>query len=142
MEDGGEAVDALVEQGLQGLWGHVPAGEAGAAGGDDGVDRAGGDPGQHLGADGGAVVGDDGLADQLMPRAGDPFGQDVAGGVGFLVAGVGDRQDGDADGGAGEAFVDPAAGGGGKGVHGAAPGQARCGAGCLARLSSLKQLSP
>ena len=58
VEDHGEAVDDLVEQRLQRLGRHVAAGQTGAAGGDDGVDLAGGDPAQHLGADSRAVVGD------------------------------------------------------------------------------------
>ncbi len=57
-----KALDGLVEQGLHRLGRHVAAGQAGAAGGDDGVNLARSDPGLDLAADLLDVVAHDGAA--------------------------------------------------------------------------------
>src|SRR6516165_6519641 len=59
-EELAEAVDLLLEQGLEGLGGDVPSGDAGAAGGDHHLDPRIGDPAPELLGDGGALVLDDG----------------------------------------------------------------------------------
>ena len=51
MEDSGEALHPLVEQGLDRLWRHVAAGKARAARRNDHVDCGIGDPALHLAAD-------------------------------------------------------------------------------------------
>src|SRR5215469_6135568 len=92
-----EAVDLLLEQGLESLGRNVATGDAGAAGGDYHLDPRVGDPGPELLGDGGALVLDDGAVDENMAVAGDEFGQSLARGIVSLAAGVGDRQDCDMD---------------------------------------------
>ena len=64
-------------------------------------------------AETGAVASFTGLA-----RASDPVGQDLARGVGGLITGVGDAEDGDADRDQGLGLVDLAPGGEGGRIHG------------------------
>ncbi len=87
----------LIDRG-EGLGRDVAAGEAGAAGGDDDFDLLIIDPLAELGFDLVLVVGDDGPRGEVMARLGDIVGQDVAGFVVGLGAGVGDRQHRDVDG--------------------------------------------
>ena len=97
VEDHREAVDPLVEQGLQRLGRHVTAGQARAPGRDDGVRLSGRDPALDLGADGLDVVRHEGFTAAGMACVLDPAHQDGAGGVAVLVAGVRHRQDCDPD---------------------------------------------
>ena len=91
-EQGREAVHALLEQRLDRLRRHVAAGEAGAAGGDDHVDRRVGDPVFHLRADLLDVVGDDGARRNGVARLLDALGKRRAGLVVGELARVGHGQ--------------------------------------------------
>ena len=76
----------------------VAAGQAGAAGGDDGVDGLVGDPLGHDGADAVAVVGFEEALVELVACRCDALGEQRAGVVGFKRAAVGDGQHGDIEG--------------------------------------------
>ena len=105
MEDLREAVHALLEERLERLRRDVAPGEAGAAGGDDDVDRRIGDPAPHDGADVVDVVRHDLARGETWPASRDALGERVAGVVVGERARVGDRQHRDADGDEGAAGV-------------------------------------
>ena len=96
----GDAGGLLVEHGAGGFGGDVARGEAGAAGGEDEIGEVGVGPGGEGGGDPDGLVGDEGAVgeDEAVRRG--PGGDGVARGVGPLaaVAGVGDGEDGDAQG--------------------------------------------
>jgi hypothetical protein len=66
-EQGREALHALLQQGLDRFRRHVATGEAGAAGGDDHIDRRIGDPLFHMGTNRVDIVGNDGAAGDRVP---------------------------------------------------------------------------
>src|SRR5262249_5703264 len=68
VEDGGEALHALLEQRLDRLRRHVAASEAGTAGGDHDVNHRIGDPLFHAGANQLDIVGDDGAVGDRVTR--------------------------------------------------------------------------
>src|SRR5262249_38402139 len=70
-EDLAESGDLLLVEGLEGLGRDIAAGDSGASGRDDDVDRGIGDPLLELANDALAVVADDTLCRDLVPRSGD-----------------------------------------------------------------------
>ena len=79
VEDGREAVHPLVEERLDRFRRDVAPGEAGAAGGDDRVDRRVGDPSPDLAADLADVVGDDSAIGENVSGLLDALGERAAG---------------------------------------------------------------
>src|SRR5689334_9775807 len=88
-----EARDLLLIDLLEGLGRHVPAGDAGAAGGDHHVDLGVADPGLELLDDRGLIVLDDAARDHAVAGLGRELRQRRARLVVGFGPGVGDRQD-------------------------------------------------
>ena len=105
-EDRPEGLDLLLVDIAMRLDGHVAPGEPGAAGRQDHVDLAVGDPGAQLRGDLVAVVGTDRPRRQVVPGLGQPLHQRVAGAVLGKRAAVADGEHGDADGDELLGFVD------------------------------------
>ena len=106
MEDGGEAIDLFLEQRFYRFDRDIAAGEAGAAGGDDGIDLRIGDPAFQRGGDGCSIVLHDGAGGEVMPCARDARGERIARGVVGFIARVGDGEDRDVHRHEGDGFVD------------------------------------
>ena len=92
VEGDGKAIHPLFEQRLDRLRRHVAAGEAGAAGGDDRIDVAIGDPFFDEDADRVDLVRDDLARREVVTGRGKPLGQRGSGFVIFKRARVGNRQ--------------------------------------------------
>ncbi len=93
-----EPGDLLLVHVVEGFRRHVAPGDAGAAGGDHGIDRGIGDPLPELRHDRGAVVLDDAAPRHAVAGGGDQLGERVAGFVVGLGPRVGHGEDGDVDG--------------------------------------------